>query len=183
MLPPLNGISPPMQTIARLLKSYVEYKGWDDLEGIRQTEIDDVWLYRSSEGNQRQHFTYHSGIIMLGQGKKNITIGDRPVTYAAGDYLVVGVPMPLECEALPIDGEPLLGLSINIDSQRLHSLVKKLEDQGFLESYCNKHKQNSSGLESTPMEEQMLDSFTRLIKALHCDIEANILGDVFFVVV
>lgn len=84
--------------------------------------------------------------------------------------------MPLECEALPVNGEPLLGLSINIDSQRLHSLVKKLEDQGF-ESYCNKHKQNSSGLESTPMEEQMLESFTRLVKMLHCDIEANILGD------
>lgn len=114
---------------------------------------------------------------MLGQGKKNIYIGDRPVTYAAGDYLVVGVPMPLECEALPVNGEPLLGLSISIDSQRLHSLVKKLEDQGFLESYCNKHKQNSSGLESTPMEEQMLESFTRLVKMLHCDIEANILGD------
>ncbi|MEG3220034.1 AraC family transcriptional regulator [Vibrio gigantis] len=166
-----------MNTLARLMQSYVEYKGWDDLEGIRETEIEGVWFYRSSGGNQRQPFTYQSGIIMLGQGKKNIYIGERPVTYAAGDYLVVGVPMPLECEALPVDGEPLLGLSINIDSQRLHSLVKKLEDQGFLESYCNKHKQNSSGLESTPMEEQMLDSFTRLIKTLHCDIEANILGD------
>ncbi|MCX2760636.1 AraC family transcriptional regulator [Vibrio sp. Sgm 22] len=166
-----------MNTLAQLMQSYVEYKGWDDLEGIRETEIEGVWFYRSSGGNQRQPFTYQSGIIMLGQGKKNIYIGERPVTYAAGDYLVVGVPMPLECEALPVDGEPLLGLSINIDSQRLHSLVKKLEDQGFLESYCNKHKQNSSGLESTPMEGRMLESFTRLIKTLHCDIEANILGD------
>lgn len=120
-----------MKTLAQLLQSYVEHKGWDDLEGIRETEIGGVWLYRSSGGNQRQPFTYQSGIIMLGQGKKNIYIGERPVTYAAGDYLVVGVPMPLECEALPVNGEPLLGLSISIDSQRLHSLVKSSKTRAF----------------------------------------------------
>ncbi|MDN3617532.1 AraC family transcriptional regulator N-terminal domain-containing protein [Vibrio gallaecicus] len=166
-----------MQTLANLMQSYVDKKGWNDLEGIKETEIDGVWLYRSSNGNGRQPFTYESGIILLAQGRKNIYIGDRPVTYAAGDYLVVGVPMPLECEAMPIDGEPLLGLSITIDPKRLHKLVKQLEEQGFLESYCNKHKAGSSGLESTEMEALMLDSCTRLMKTLHCEIEANILGD------
>ncbi|NOH98869.1 AraC family transcriptional regulator [Vibrio sp. 99-70-13A1] len=166
-----------MQTLANLMQSYVDKKGWNDLEGIRETEIDGVWIYRSSNGNGRQPFTYESGIILLAQGRKNIYIGDRPVTYAAGDYLVVGVPMPLECEALPIDEEPLLGLSITIDPKRLHKLVKQLEEQGFLESYCNKHKTGSSGLESTAMEPLMLDSCTRLMKTLHCEIEANILGD------
>ena len=166
-----------MQTLANLMQSYVDKKGWNDLEGIKETEIDGVWLYRSNNGNGRQPFTYESGIILLAQGRKNIYIGDRPVTYAAGDYLVVGVPMPLECEAMPIDGEPLLGLSITIDPKRLHKLVKQLEEQGFLESYCNKHKAGSSGLESTEMEALMLDSCTRLMKTLHCEIEANILGD------
>ncbi|MGF1709658.1 AraC family transcriptional regulator [Vibrio kagoshimensis] len=166
-----------MQTLANLMQSYVDKKGWNDLEGIKETEIDGVWLYRSNKGNGRQPFTYESGIILLAQGRKNIYIGDRPVTYAAGDYLVVGVPMPLECEAMPINGEPLLGLSITIDPKRLHKLVKQLEEQGFLESYCNKHKAGSSGLESTEMEALMLDSCTRLMKTLHCEIEANILGD------
>ena len=166
-----------MQTLANLIQSYIDKKGWNDLEGIKETEIEGVWVYRSSDGNGRQPFTYGSGIILLAQGRKNIYIGDRPVTYASGDYLVVGVPMPLECEAMPIDGEPLLGLSITIDPKRLHKLVKQLEEQGFLESYCNKHKVGSSGLESTAMEPLMLDSCTRLMKTLHCEIEANILGD------
>lgn len=65
-----------MKTLAQLLQSYVEHKGWDDLEGIRETEIGGVWLYRSSGGNQRQPFTYQSGIIMLGQGKRISTLAN-----------------------------------------------------------------------------------------------------------
>ncbi|WP_394252185.1 AraC family transcriptional regulator N-terminal domain-containing protein [Vibrio profundi] len=164
-----------MLNLAELMQSYVELKGWNDLEGIRETAIKNVWMYRSSEGNGRQPFTYQSGIILLGQGHKNIHIGERPVAYGPGDYLVVGVPMPLECEAFPQDGEPLLGLTINIDSKLLHKLVKRMEEESFLNSECNKHQ--TSGLESAAMEPQMLDSCIRIMKALHCDIEAKILGE------
>ncbi|MBW3696194.1 AraC family transcriptional regulator [Vibrio sp. T187] len=164
-----------MENLAQLMRSYVALKGWDDLEGIRETAIDNVWLYRSSQGNGRQPFTYQSGIIMMGQGRKNIHIGDRPVAYGPGDYLVVGVPMPLECEAFPEDDEPLLGLTINIDSKLLHKLVKRLEEESFLTSHCNKH--TTSGLESASMEPQMLESCIRILRALHCDIEAKILGE------
>ena len=164
-----------MNVLAQLMYSYVEAKGWEDLEGIRETEVKNVWFYRSSTGNPRQPFTYQSGIIMLGQGQKNIYLGERPVTYSSGNYLVIGVPMPLECEALAIDGQPLLGLSISIDPQRLQRLVKKLEQQDFHIDQGNKH--NSSGLESTKMEEHMTDCFVRLMRALHSKTEADILGD------
>ncbi len=166
-----------MNLFGQLLESYIEHKGWHDLEGSRVTQIDNVSIYRSSTGNQRQPFTYQSGIIMLSQGKKNIHLGDRPVTYAANDYLVVGVPIPLECEAIPLNGKPLLGLSIRIEPQRLHRLVKKLEEQGVVEHYGHKPNQDSSGLQATTMDQSMLDSVVRLVKTLHNDVEATILGD------
>lgn len=167
-----------MSDLAKSLQTYVDKKNWHDLEGIRETSIKGVWLYRSSKGNVRQPFTYQSGIILLGQGKKNIHIGDRPVEYGPGDYLVVGVPMPLECEAFPQDNEPLLGLTISIDSKLLLKLVNQLEDKGFMDSVCNKHKEHkTSGLESAAMDSQMLNSCLRLLDALHCDLEAEVLGE------
>lgn len=94
-----------MKTLAESMQQYATQFGLDDLEGIKETAIDGVWFYRSSKGNSRQPFVYQSGIIVLGQGYKNIHIGQSPVRYGPDDYLVVGVPMPLECEAIAVDNE------------------------------------------------------------------------------
>ncbi|MBR9875698.1 MAG: AraC family transcriptional regulator, partial [Vibrionaceae bacterium] len=88
-----------MSSLAESMKQYVDLHELQELEGIKQTAIEGVWFYRSSKGNDRQPFVYQSGIIILGQGHKNIHIGSTPVQYGPEDYLVVGVPMPLECEA------------------------------------------------------------------------------------
>lgn len=164
-----------MSDLGTLMKSFVDTKGWGDLEGIRETVIPGVWFYRSSLGNQRQPFIYQSGIIVMGQGRKNIHIGNQPVSYGPDDYLVVGVPMPLECEALPQDGEPLLGLTINIDPNLLHRIVTKLEDLGFQNT--RQCKQENCGLKSVQLDSVMLESCKRIMLALHNDLEAKVLGE------
>lgn len=70
-----------MKTLAESMQQYATKFGLDDLEGIKETAIDGVWFYRSSKGNNRQPFVYQSGIIVLGQGYKNIHIGQSPVRY------------------------------------------------------------------------------------------------------
>ncbi|WP_038176519.1 MULTISPECIES: AraC family transcriptional regulator [Vibrio] len=162
-------------SLADWMKLYVEQKNLSNLEGITTTEIDGVHFYRSSQGNQRQPFVYQSGLIVLGQGTKNIYLGNQPVHYGPDDYLVVGVPMPLECEAITDNGEPLLGLSIDIDAQVLHRLVNKLETRGCYNP-C-KDSGAKSGLKSVAMDNEMLDVCQRLMKALCNPIEASILGD------
>lgn len=66
-----------MNTLAETMQQYVEKHDLHSLEGIKQTAIEGVWFYRSSKGNNRQPFVYQSGIIVLGQGHKNIHIGKR----------------------------------------------------------------------------------------------------------
>lgn len=153
---------------------YVAQNNLEQLEGISKTAIDGVHFYRSSQGNQRQPFVYQSGVIVLGQGTKNIYLGNEPVRYGPDDYLVVGVPMPLECEAIAENGEPLLGLSIDIDAQVLHRLVNQLESQGHYKP-CN-DSGTCTGLKSVAMDDEMLDVCLRLMKALCHPIEASILG-------
>jgi len=162
-------------TLAQLMQRYVERKQLHHLEGIVETDIKGVHFYRSSRGNVRQPFVYQSGVIILGQGHKNIYLGNEPVRYGPEDYLVVGVPMPLECEAFAEEGEPLLGLSIDIDPQRLHRLVNKLETL-----HCFKARSEinmTAGLKSVSMDEMMLDVCKRLMKALCDPIETQILAD------
>ncbi|KGY10509.1 AraC family transcriptional regulator [Vibrio sinaloensis] len=161
--------------LATLMQTYVDLNDLNNLEGIHHTDIEGVWFYRSSKGNARQPFVYQSGVIVLGQGHKNIYIGNQPVAYGPEDYLVVGVPMPLECEALAKDGEPLLGLSIDIDLQMLHRQVARLEKLGFRPSQAQ--QTDNLGLKSVSMDKGMLDTCIRVMSALCDPYESKILGD------
>lgn len=164
-----------MSELAQLMQRYVEKQSLDQLEGIHQTVIADVWFYRSSQGNQRQPFVYQSGIILLGQGHKQIHIGGNPIHYGPNDYLVVGVPLPLECEAFATENEPLLGLTINIDHSMLLKQVSKLEESGFYRNCSD--KTSKCGLKSVEMNKEMLASTIRLMSALVNDLEAKVLGE------
>ncbi|EHN70114.1 AraC family transcriptional regulator [Aliivibrio fischeri] len=164
-----------MKSLGELMQSYADHCGFNDLEGIKATAIPGVWFYRSSKGNQRQPFVYQSGIIVLGKGHKNIYIGNQPVHYGPDDYLVVGVPMPLECEAFPENGEPLLGLSIDVDSALLHRLVNELEEAKF--QPCIQTSSDGFGLTSVNMANDMLESCKRLMAALHTDLDTKMLGE------
>lgn len=164
-----------MNSLGDLMQSYADRYGFNDLEGIRETAIPNVWFYRSSKGNQRQPFVYQSGIIVMGKGHKHIHIGNQPVHYGPDDYLVVGVPMPLECEAFPEDDAPLLGLTINVDSTLLHRLVNELEAANF--QAPDKSNQDGFGLTSVTMADDMLDSCKRLMLALHSDLDTKLLGE------
>ena len=164
-----------MKSLGDLMQSYADSYGFNDLEGIRETAVPGVWFYRSSKGNQRQPFVYQSGIIVMGRGHKHIHIGNQPVHYGPDDYLVVGVPMPLECEAFPEKGEPLLGLSIDVDSALLHRLVSELENAKFQVSAHS--EQDGFGLISVKMADDMLESCKRLMLALHSDLDTQMLGE------
>ncbi len=89
-----------MTELAKLMQQYVEHHSLHELEGIAETAIPGVWFYRSGAGNQRRPFIYQSGIIILGQGQKNIHIGPNPVQYGPNDYLVVGCLCPLSVKRL-----------------------------------------------------------------------------------
>ena len=80
------------------MQRYAAAAGLDSLEGSAPTLLAGVKFFRSSQGNCRQPLTYQSGILIMGQGEKIIHLGEQQVAYGPGSYLVVGVPLPLECE-------------------------------------------------------------------------------------
>lgn len=163
-----------MTELADLMQRYVEQHSLFELEGAVKTTIPGVSFYRSEKGNTRQPFVYQSGIIILGQGHKDIHIGANSVQYGPNDYLVVGVPMPLECEARAEPDKPLLGLSIDIDHSILLKQIDLLEQANFTPVHqCKAHP---CGIQAVAMNPVMLSSCHRLMQALINGLEAEVLG-------
>ena len=161
-----------MTQLAQLLQSYADLKSLNELRGSCRTALKGVYFYRDEGSSGRQPLLYQSGIIVVGQGSKEIHLGEQCVRYGAYDYLVIGVPLPLECEAFADDDKPILGLSIDVPSNLLHRLVNLLlENQRALPS-----SNPQLGLMSEPMNAPLQQAFERLATVLHDDLEAEILG-------
>ncbi|WP_070966479.1 AraC family transcriptional regulator [Vibrio sonorensis] len=162
-----------MRSFSAWLNKYVTENQLEQYVGAFETEIKGVWFYQSLTGHNWTPFVYQSGIIVLGQGYKNIVIGGSEVSYGPNDYLVVGVPIPLMCKAVASNGEPIRGISIDIPAERLHKLIQKLDlsVERLTRGEC------LQGINSVSMSEEMLDAYRRLAKALCNESDAEILGE------
>lgn len=166
-----------MLGISELMQSYVDVNGLETLEGIVPTAIKGVNFYRVSHGSGRQPLTYQSGIIVMGKGHKTIHLGEQSVCYGPGDYLVIGVPMPLECEAFSRPGESILGISIDVDSQLLHALVNQLAEAKGGQQYGKDITALDLGISSQSYCDVLEESFKRLLLAMLSEVEAQIIGE------
>ncbi len=163
-----------MSSIAELMRSYEQKKALYQLNGSTATGLTGVHFFRSEKGNARQPLLYQSGIIIVGQGYKIIHLGDQQVRYGAGDYLVLGVPLPLECEAYSEDGQPILGLAIDVETQLLHKLVNQLHQTGYAPP--GDRCAPECGLKSAKLDAELENACARLLQTLHNDRDTAILG-------
>ncbi len=164
-----------MRSLIQFMEQYVTENALDTLEGGHQTAIKGVWFYHSRHGNKLQPFTYQSGIITLAQGNKTIHVGGEPIEYGPNDYLVMGVPMPLQCEAKTVEGKPLMGLTIDIDHGILHRQVRMLQSLGYQPPRPS--SKSTYRFCSVKMSIEMQDICRRIMQALCHPYEAHLLGE------
>lgn len=163
----------PSHPFTALMKRYCQQQKLDHLNGLHQTNINGVWFYRSDSQSERQPLVYQSGIIIMGQGQKRVHLSEQTFSYGPGDYLVLGVPLPLECEAWGQQDEPLFGIAIDIDPQRLAQVAGQLRQfDCFSDSTAPE-----CGLVASKMAPSLEQAVTRLLEAMLDEAEANILGD------
>lgn len=131
----------------------------------RQTSLSNLILWRSAEGQPRQHEVYPAYLLILVQGEKCLYIGGQPYDYKAGDYLAVFMPMLLEVERAEVpEAEPYLMVCIELDLGRIANLLLKLDTltspQPVIES------PHAAGFHLAPMRDHLLDPVIRLVKTL-----------------
>ena len=164
-----------MPTIANMLQQYAEHNQLLSFEGTMETIIPGVYFHRATKSSPRQPLIYNSGIIIVGQGHKIIHFPEHQIKYGAGDYLVLGVPVPLECEAFTDNGLPVMGIAIDINPAMLHKLVNQIMRHKPLSASSSSAQ--IGAVQSATLDTAMELVTHRLLTVLNNPIEADIFGE------
>jgi AraC-like DNA-binding protein len=124
------------------------------------TSIKGLSLFRIERSFPRSPFSYNSEIIILAQGEKRAYLGNEVYTYDPSHYLVLPVPLPVDCEGRAEHGKPILGLNIAIDPIEVGEILLEIEDS-------QKETQSlPKGIYGAPMNEALYDATVRLLQAI-----------------
>ncbi|MBB1355632.1 MULTISPECIES: AraC family transcriptional regulator [Pseudoalteromonas] len=164
-----------MPTIANMLQQYAEHNQLLSFEGTMETIIPGVYFHRATKSSPRQPLIYNSGIIIVGQGHKIIHFPEHQIKYGAGDYLVLGVPVPLECEAFTDNDLPVMGIAIDINPAMLHKLVNQIMQHKPLSALSSSAQ--IGAVQSATLDTAMELVTHRLLTVLNNPIEADIFGE------
>ncbi|MEL0639967.1 AraC family transcriptional regulator [Pseudoalteromonas aliena] len=164
-----------MPTIANMLQQYAEHNQLLSFEGTMETIIPGVYFHRATKSSPRQPLIYNSGIIIVGQGHKIIHFPEHQIKYGAGDYLVLGVPVPLECEAFTDNDLPVMGIAIDINPAMLHKLVNQIMQHKPLSTSWSLAQIDA--VQSATLDTPMELVTHRLLTVLNNPIEAEIFGE------
>jgi len=129
-------------------------------ETFLTTSVKGLHLFRVDKSFTRSPLSYNSEIIILGQGEKHVYLGDNVYTYDPSQYLVLPVPLPVECEGITEPGKPILGLSITIDPIEVGEILLEMDDNNIETQSLPK------GIYSAPMNETLYDATIRLLQAI-----------------
>lgn len=136
--------------------------------GLYNTDIPGVAVMRAVESFPRHPIVYTPRIIVMAQGRKRVFLGEESYVYDANNYLVLSVPMPLECETEASQDEPLLGLMVSVDPILVGELLLEMDDAPV--------HQTGACVGSTPMSSDVIDVAERIAQALASPADSRILG-------
>lgn len=144
-------------------------------EGRTETPLPGVALYRTSGDIGRRPLLYRQGVIIVGQGAKNVHIGGVAHTYDPDHYLVLSVPLPMECEAKVRPDEPLLSLLVDFDMAAIQGIIAHM-DEAAGEDWAQPCQGCCQGLALPTADAPFREAVLRLLRALGDPIEAQVLG-------
>lgn len=139
-------------------------------EGFTLTALEGVKLMRWNRAIPRSPVFYEPSIVFVCQGRKIGYLGDEVYQYNPHQFLVLSVPLPFESETIASADEPLLGISIRINTATLAELLITLEQQPTMDSHCR------CCITSTPLDAKLSNAVVRLLECLRSPAETSILG-------
>jgi AraC-like DNA-binding protein len=90
--------------------------------------------------------------------------------YNPLNYLVLSVPLPLECETTAVAGKPLLGVTVRVDAATVGEILLAINGG------AHNPKSLPKGIYSAPLDNSLCDATIRLLQALCCAADKRVLG-------
>ena len=139
-------------------------------EGVHQTLVDGVRVARHSKPLPRTPVVYEPLIGVVGQGRKRSYLGDEVYVYDPFSYLVLSVPLPVECEWEASPEEPLLVIAISVEPTMLGEMILEMDEP------LPPVGPMPRGISTTPMSEELSGPLIRLLECLKSPLDSRILG-------
>lgn len=139
-------------------------------EGDTESLLDGITLFRVSASRRKYAVMSCPGVTIIGQGSKTCSVGDQVCTCDAHNYLVMSVPLPLECEVHASPENPVLGLLVRVTPAILGELLVAMNGKVPLSNAMPK------GIASLPLSEALSDAVIRLLECLQSPEDSLILG-------
>ena len=136
-----------------------------------QALLPDIRLIYANQPSGRTPVLYSSGIVILFQGRKTGYLGSHTFHYDATEYLMLTVPLAVECETFATEQAPLAGILLNVDPVKLQDLLIEIGDDDSFQP-----QPQTRGIHSSPLTEAMLCAAERLLDALKNPRDARVLG-------
>jgi len=133
--------------------------------------VDGVNLARTARNSPRHPVLYEPSICVLVSGRTKGYVGSHCITYDENNYLVLPIPLPVECETVAGNDEPLLGVTIRMETSLISELAIKMDVR-------RKHEATDMGLciRATPLDARMCNAIVRLLACSRSPVDAAVLG-------
>jgi AraC-like DNA-binding protein len=160
----MDGQNENRKRLAQLLDEVASH------EGIHQTLVEGVRVARHSEPHPRTPVIYEPMIVVIGQGCKRGYLGDEVYVYDPFNYLVLSVPLPVECEWEASPDQPLLLVTIGVEPTMLGEILLEM-DENLLPV-----DRMLRGISTAPLSEELSGAVIRLLDCLKCPLDSRMLG-------
>jgi AraC-like DNA-binding protein len=139
--------------------------------GVRETCVDGVRVFWTTLPTPPAPLIYEPGIVVLLQGSKVGTLGERTFIYDAENYLVLTLSLPFRCAHQASSERPLCGFFIGVDREDLASLLAQMADFNVVPA-----DPGGIAVAPAPVDAGMRSAIHRLVAAINDPLVGKVLG-------
>jgi AraC-like DNA-binding protein len=139
-------------------------------EGFLPTALPEVRLFHSRGAHPPRPIVYEPSIVIVAQGSKRGRLGNRTFVYDAGNYLVLSLPLPFECQTLGRPEEPMLAFCIRVSPIAVAELVLASDPPLYPGTDA------AQSIDAAPVTPDLLNAAVRLARCLNLPPEDRVLG-------
>ncbi len=141
--------------LAKVIAQYASNKNRLD------TPIQGLTLHRWETPTEPTSYMLGPSICLIGQGRKQVVVGEESYIYDATNYLVTTVDLPVVAQIIEASSDkPYLGLTLELDLRVIAQFILGLE------KVPSRPQQDRLGIAVSKVTGPLLDAFHRLIALL-----------------
>ena len=133
--------------------------------------IPSVRMYRTTAPQPPVPMAYSPGFAIVGQGAKNLVVGNERYRYGSGDYLLTAMDVPVITQIVEASERvPYFCMTLSFDTLQIVDLLHRLPNPP------SDHGAVQRGVAVNPLTPELLDGAVRLLRLLDRPDQVSVLA-------